>query len=575
MSRSRNNLTLADWKLGLLAAAVVAVISFIPQVSLIVKRGTLWNGSYALIDFDEASYSAYLNSLIEGAPRRNNPYLGTDSDRESLFSIQFLPPYIIALPARAFGISASTAFILLTPLMAFASSLAIFWLLHQLTNSGQTSAVGVLIVLLCGRLISENPFSAEQTYSSFAFLRRYIPALPFPLFFLFCGFTWRALVYKSRAWAFAAGLSFALLVYSYFYLWTAAAAWFFCLAVVWLIARPQERVATAKTTAIIGGLACSALAPYFYLLSRRSTTLDTEQALMLLRTPDLLRVTEIIGILLIVTFIVYTRRKRLAWRSPKFLFIGACVASTFVVFNQQVLTGRSLQAFHYEQFVINYVVLVSMVATYRLMWWRVKIRPVVWATFAVCVGLTTAVKEAHDQSSINTRRDEAKPIFGRLQKTHVTGLTLFNNSLLAASALTDSSAPQLWAPSMHFFGDIDDATRRERFYQYLYLLGVEPLSLGQDLQNNPQVRAAVFGLHRVNPTLSQRFTPVSPDEIRSQVELYSAYINNISQQQIHRWPLAYVIIMGEPNFKNLDKWYTRSPGEKMGECEIYAVRLKQ
>ncbi|HEU5132291.1 MAG TPA: hypothetical protein VFT26_09320, partial [Pyrinomonadaceae bacterium] len=57
------------WRLGVIAAAIVVVVTSIPQVSLIVKRGGEWRGSYALIDFDELSYSAYLNSLIQGGPR--------------------------------------------------------------------------------------------------------------------------------------------------------------------------------------------------------------------------------------------------------------------------------------------------------------------------------------------------------------------------------------------------------------------------------------------------------------------------------------------------------------------------
>ena len=91
-------------RLGLIAAAIVVVVTSIPQVSLIIKRGDEWQGSYALIDFDELSYSAYLNSLIQGRPRQNNPYLGRESDQraigESYFSIQFLPAYAVALPAR-------------------------------------------------------------------------------------------------------------------------------------------------------------------------------------------------------------------------------------------------------------------------------------------------------------------------------------------------------------------------------------------------------------------------------------------------------------------------------------------
>ena len=569
-------------KLALLVAALVVVVTSIPQASQVIKRGAAWEGSYALIDFDELSYSAYVNALIDGRPRRNNPYLGKESDKteigESYFSIQFLPAYTVALPARVLGISASTAFILLAPLMAFASSLAIFWLLYQVTRSETTAAVGVLIVLLCGRLISENPFTPEQTYSSFAFLRRYLPALPFPLFFLFCGFVWRAFSDKrARPWAWGAGLLLAALIYSYFYLWTAAAAWLLCFTIAWLIARREDRRNVVRCIAIIAGISICALGPYFYLLSQRAKTLDADQALVSSRAPDLLRVPEIIGVLILLILIVYVRRGRVELKSPPVLFVAACAATPLVVFNQQVLTGLSLQSFHYEQFIINYVVLVALVAAYHLFLGHLKIRPLVWAAFALIVGFVTAVKEVRDNSALNIRRDEAKPIFEKLDQSQSNGLALFNNSLLAASALTDSSVPQLWAPNMYIYGGVDEAERLERFYQYLYLLGVGPEQLERDLHNSPQVRAAVFGLHRANPSLTKSFTPVTADEIRARVESYSTFAKSFSREHVTRRPLAYVIMLDDQDydFTNLDRWYTRSGGEKVGNSVVYSVQLRE
>src|ERR1051325_4533213 len=86
------NFRLAHWRSGLIAAVVVLIVTSIPQVGLIVKQGAAWQGSYALTDFDELSYSAYVNALIDGRPRRSNPYLEKDQQNtgESYFSIQFV-----------------------------------------------------------------------------------------------------------------------------------------------------------------------------------------------------------------------------------------------------------------------------------------------------------------------------------------------------------------------------------------------------------------------------------------------------------------------------------------------------
>ena len=566
------------WRLGLIAAAVVVVITSIPQAGLIAKRGGEWQGSYALIDFDELTYSAYLNALIHNSPRRNNPYLGRESDQrnigESHFSIQFLPAYAVALPARALGISTSTTLILLARLMAFASTLAIFWLLVQITKNEKLSAAGTLLVLLCGRFTSESPLMAVQYYSSFSFLRLYVPAVPFPLFFLFCGFVWRAFVDKSKSWALAAGAVLALLIYSYFHLWTAAAAWLFCFAVLWLLARADERRAVAKRILIVAFVSIAALVPYVYLLTRRAPTIDENQALTFSRAPDPFRVTEIIGLLVLVILLLFVRARRIDWKSPQVLFVTACAVTPFVVFNQQVITGMSLQASHYEQFIINYLILVSIVGTYQLVWSHLKIRPIVWAAFAVGVGLATAFKEVHDNYDLNLRRDQAKPIFEQLETFDTHGWLLFDNSLLAASALTDSRLPQLWSPNMYFYGGIDTTERVQRFYQYQYLLGVAPETFAQDLQNNVQTRVAVFGLHRVNSVLTQRLVPISDAEIRAQIEAYTSYVINFSQTHASRWPLTYVITIADHDFTNLDRWYRKTAVSRTEEKVVYEVRLK-
>src|SRR6266446_197576 len=105
-------------KWGALAATAVILLSLIPQLHLWYVRGGEWKGAYATLQGDEFLYSAYINALIDGRPRRNDPFAGQDSTPksplpESAFSIQFVPAYVISLLARAFGASASTAFIVL------------------------------------------------------------------------------------------------------------------------------------------------------------------------------------------------------------------------------------------------------------------------------------------------------------------------------------------------------------------------------------------------------------------------------------------------------------------------------
>src|SRR5258706_13655327 len=101
---------ISGWKLCSLTCLAMVLLSLVPQIHLWVVRGRDWNGAYVGPYGDELLYSAYVNALIEGRTRKNDPYGAKDNSAvaplpESFFSIQFIPAYLIATPARIFGVS--------------------------------------------------------------------------------------------------------------------------------------------------------------------------------------------------------------------------------------------------------------------------------------------------------------------------------------------------------------------------------------------------------------------------------------------------------------------------------------
>src|SRR5215813_1586112 len=111
---NRSSVASARWKYRALVSLALLVLSLIPQVHLWLVRGREWKGAYVAIQGDEPLYSAYINSLIDGRTRRNDPFAAKDDSAdsplpESTFSIQFIPPYVISLLARGLGVTAATA----------------------------------------------------------------------------------------------------------------------------------------------------------------------------------------------------------------------------------------------------------------------------------------------------------------------------------------------------------------------------------------------------------------------------------------------------------------------------------
>src|SRR5258706_372827 len=150
--------SLAAWKLCSLTCLAMVLLSLLPQIHLWIVSGRDWNGAYVSPHVDEPLYSAYINALIDGRPRKNDPFGAKDSTTseslpESTLSTQFVPAYLIAVPARILGASSATAFIVLTGIGALLGTLAIFWLLDSIAGDSRLSSAGTLFVLCLGCIV--------------------------------------------------------------------------------------------------------------------------------------------------------------------------------------------------------------------------------------------------------------------------------------------------------------------------------------------------------------------------------------------------------------------------------------
>jgi hypothetical protein len=600
-----------EWKWGALAALAMALLALYPQINIWMGRGSYWQGSYVLIQGDEDAYSAYINALIDGRPRRNDPHTGRDDapgtpQPESLFSIQFIPAYVIALPARLFHLSTSTAFILLIFATSVAASLSIFWLIAQLTNDSRLAAVGVIFALCLGTLVATQGgvrafLGSAPTYSFFPFLRRYQPSVAFPMLFVFFVFIWKALksdsVRRAVLWAAGAGLVIAILVFSYFYLWTAAIAWLAGLACLWLVWQPDGRARILIIGAIVAVCAVAALGPYAILLSHRDPNMDKVQLLTYTHTPDLLRVPELIGLLALAALVFRLRRGIDAPGRGALLFAASLAALPLIVFNQQIITGRSMQPLHYELFIVNYVSLLAVVVAVGLMLdkgdettGRIPGRALaLTALVAFGWGVIESSGATKRDVTLARLRDDAMPVARRLRElsAHDGGLThdprnprpvVFSSTLPLADCIpTSAPVASLWALHMDAFPGANFDERKERFYQYMYYSGISDKDLERAiLEGRFAIMVALFGVERVIPGLVPDAKPLSRDEMRTAWLGYTQYIASFNRDRASRPGLSYIVVPTSepPDLRNLDQWYERDAGEKAGLFTIYRVKLR-
>lgn len=585
----------------------MVLLSLMPQIHLWFARGRDWNGVYVSPQGDEPLYSAYINALIDGRTRKNDPFGGKDSSaseplQESLFSIQFVPAYAIAFSARILGASASTAFIVLMAAAALLASLSVFLVIESVTADYRLAVAATLFVLCFGGLAGGNGlvgifFKSDLSIPSLPFLRRYQPAAVFPLFFIFQLLLWRALTSKTRqraqVSAIGAGLSLAILVFSYLYLWTAAAAWLVCIGGPWLYFRSSERRKALEVLITIGAVTIIALVPYVYMVSHQAVIMTKQQLLISTHSPDLLRVDEILAGVILFALFIGVLRGRIERTDPRAIFVVSLVLLPFVVFNQQILTGKTLQPYHFEAFVVNYSILVALVITIMLL------RGVFGDRLLVCMavisfswGIMEVVlpsRVAYVPSAIV--KDQGIPVLlrlkelskqdGTLEDLHTKGKAstlVFSQDVSLITLLpTWTSQGTLLDVSGVYYGNITREEQKQFFYMHLYYSKTEIQTLRKALNQGDQYSTAeIFGQHRLFPALSDQFEPIQSAEIEHEVRNYEAYADSFSREEALKRPIAYAIIPVEGNFDftNLDRWYERDAGERFGIYTLFRLKLR-
>jgi hypothetical protein len=609
-------MTKLNWKLGIVAGIFLAIFSLYPQLKMWYARGGDWQGAYAYNDIDEVAYASYLRALIDGRPRKNDPYTGRDDSPEtpqpeSLFSIQFVAPYIVAIPARVLGISASWAMTISGALAAFFAALAVFWLLGRVTGNSLFAMTGALIVLCGGALAAGEGAFGElwnkgweyAAYPYFPFLRRYLPAIPFPFFFGLGISVWALLNtkdLKKQIWlCFLAAACFFVMVFSYFYIWTSAAAWLGVLGLLWLALRPEGWKKDIRSFAVLGAACAVILATYGWLLSHRAETMDNVQLLVMTREPDLWRMPEIISYAVLLMLIGVAVLKALllktnVLRDRSMIFAFSFALVPIITFNQQILTGHSLQPIHYQVFIVNYVAAFALVLALGVVlkntlekYRRVSAAAlIVFALLAVGWGFVEAHYTVRVLDDANIMRDEAMPLARRLQELSKTDTpspdanraVVFPLHILQGDD-EPTVAPQavLWARHQHVFAGVTWEENKERYYQTLYYSGYDEDWLDYQLKNgNFVAMIALFGWGRHTDRLSAAAKPLTYGEVAQEVRKFAEYRKNFDYQKATHPTLSYLVAPADwqVDFTNLDKWYKHDEGEVLGKFVLYKLEIK-
>jgi hypothetical protein len=475
-------------------------------------------------------------------------------------------------------------------------------MLLSITGNSLLSMTGVFLVCCLGTAVA---FEGELNYyfggqllvDFLPFLRRYQPGFAFPLFFLFCGIVWRALeadsIQKAIRYSAASGSIFGLLIFSYFFLWTAAAAWLLWILGFTLVWHRKKTSNALINLGFVGVFGIAALVPYFMMLSVRSPHVDSVQLLSNTHAPDLLSSSLLLGLVVAAIIGVMIWRGLADIRSGQTIFGLAFALTPLVLLNQQVITGRSLQPVHYELFISNYLALVALVLLISLVFGsaipggratRFSRGLVYIAVAAAGWGIVEASGSTKRNIAFADLRDVSIPAILEIERQesekpggrgHAT--VLATNTGISDFIPTISLLRPLWSSHSSSGGGLEIAENKRLFYQYLYYSGFKEKDIEEGLEANAfEITAAIFGSERALPALGLGSEPITSQEINKEVGIYANYAKNFSSAAASEPELSYVIASadGDPDFTNLDKWYERDAGNVAGVLKVYRVKLR-
>jgi hypothetical protein len=156
---------------------------------------------------------------------------------------------------------------------------------------------------------------------------------------------------------------------------------------------------------------------------------------------------------------------------------------------------------------------------------------------------------------------------------------------LAVADLVAVYAPQnvIWANHTLFAGALSLKEQQEMFFEYYYYSGNKVGTLEREVAANAFVSAALFGAERsVTGAQSQltsvRFPPITIGERHQKEQEYDDYIATFNRERAKHPKLSYVVIITKASasydLSNLDRWYQRDAGERIGPFTLYQVELR-
>ena len=378
---------------ALAMALLVGATAIAPHLLAQNALGADYQGFPFLFKGNEDYYMAKIQDIIDGHWLANSPYL---YDYKNKVSLVFpIGEYLYALPALLFGVSVASVLMatkFIFPVLLF---LLVYFLLYNLskrTMGDKINAIfGGLLITIGEYFVNYKDTWSRLTGQNYGlylsiWTRPVNPITGALFLFIFLILLWKSV--RSDKWYYpiAAGIVLGIMP-GYIFSWMVALSVLGAYAIILLVHR---RFKTIKKFFIIVLSSVLAGLPVWYLWFRSFfAAADGQYAasrfgLTLTHYPILNKVALAQTILFLALFLFEWRRKKK--NNEKFeewwWFAAALVASNWLVYNQQIITGRVVWPPHLTQYTVPLVFLTFVLILGN--YFR-RLVPKLWSLFVIAI----------------------------------------------------------------------------------------------------------------------------------------------------------------------------------------------
>lgn len=336
-------LILKKHKIAVIFAFIVGFLMIAPQL-IFISNTPNYNGLYMMKADAEVHYLARMKEFVDAGSNKN-PYFYEYKDVISPFNTISEP--ILALPASVLPITVPKLNLLYKFLLPAIIFILVYILFLQILSSKKWSIVGGLGILLGNNLMNLPDIihfvKLEPIYSQFALYSRPVnPEFSSIIFFTYLIVLFIAL--KKRDWwpFIFLGLIFGFSFYVYLYSFTFIMALNFVFALLFIIKKNYNLLKKILVSSAIG-LVIGAYEIYNIILITNHPFYEGLAIINNIKSSHL-PIFSIAGLIITALFIFFIIRKKC---KNKYFLTGLLVASWLVI-NQQILTGVLLQSGHYH-----------------------------------------------------------------------------------------------------------------------------------------------------------------------------------------------------------------------------------